>query len=99
MEDFRAKLNERTSLISLTAASNVLGIINPIKGNCPVGSSTRSAFGRRGSIIPHMKIDVPRILDILPSCREWPDLLEVSSLPMARKLLEQMSPVEFGGEK
>ncbi len=31
MEDFRAKLNERTKFVSLAHASNVLGVINPIK--------------------------------------------------------------------
>ena len=101
MEDFCAKLNERTKFVSLAHASNVLGIINPIKKIAQLVHQQGALLVVDGAqSIPHMEIDV-RDLDV--------DFFAFSGHKMAgptgigvlygkEELLEQMSPVEFGGE-
>ena len=101
MEDFCAKLNERTKFVSLAHASNVLGVINPIKEIAQLVHQRGALLVVDGAqSIPHMEIDV-RDLDV--------DFFAFSGHKMAgptgigvlygkEELLEQMSPVEFGGE-
>ena len=101
MGDFRAKLNERTKFVSLAHASNVLGVINPIKEIAQLVHQQGALLVVDGAqSIPHMEIDV-RDLDV--------DFFAFSGHKMAgptgigvlygkEELLEQMSPVEFGGE-
>ena len=101
MEDFCAKLNERTKFVSLAHASNVLGIINPIKKIAQLVHQQGALLVVDGAqSIPHMEIDV-RDLDV--------DFFAFSGHKMAgptgigvlygkEELLEQMLPVEFGGE-
>ena len=59
MEDFRAKLNERTKFVSLAQASNVLGVINPIKEIAQLVHQQGAFLVVDGAqSIPHMEIDV-----------------------------------------
>ena len=37
MDDLRAKLTDRVKFVSLAHASNVLGVVNPIKENHSIG--------------------------------------------------------------
>ena len=101
MEDFRAKLTERTKFVSLAHASNVLGVINPIK-------EIAQLVHQRGAIlvvdgaqsIPHMKIDVQDLdVDFFAfSGHKMAGPTGIGVLYGKEELLEQMSPVEFGGE-
>ena len=101
MDDLEAKITEQTKFVSITHVSNVLGVINPVK---EIGQIAH----RHGAIMvvdgaqsaPHMQIDV---LDL--DC----DFFTLSGHKMAgptgigvlygkADLLNQMNPIEFGGE-
>ena len=101
MADLEAKITDQTKFVSITHVSNVLGVINPVK---EIGQIAH----RHGAIMvvdgaqsaPHMQIDV---LDL--DC----DFFTLSGHKMAgptgigvlygkADLLNQMNPIEFGGE-
>ncbi|MCJ1973389.1 cysteine desulfurase [Lactococcus piscium] len=101
MADLEAKITNQTKFVSITHVSNVLGVINPVK---EIGQIAH----RHGAIMvvdgaqsaPHMQIDV---VDL--DC----DFFTLSGHKMAgptgigvlygkADLLNQMNPIEFGGE-
>lgn len=101
MADLEAKITDQTKFVSITHVSNVLGVINPVK---EIGQIAH----RHGAIMvvdgaqsaPHMQIDV---VDL--DC----DFFTLSGHKMAgptgigvlygkADLLNQMNPIEFGGE-
>ena len=101
MEDFCAKLNERTKFVSLAHASNVLGIINPIKKIAQLVHQQGALLVVDGAqSIPHMKIDVQDLdVDFFAfSGHKMAGPTGIGVLYGKEELLEQMSPVEFGGE-
>ena len=101
MEDFRTKLNERTKFVSLAHASNVLGVINPIKEIAQLVHKQGSLLVVDGAqSIPHMKIDVQDLdVDFFAfSGHKMAGPTGIGVLYGKEELLEQMSPVEFGGE-
>ena len=101
MEDFCAKLNERTKFVSLAHASNVLGIINPIKEIAQLVHQQGAILVVDGAqSIPHMKIDVQDLdVDFFAfSGHKMAGPTGIGVLYGKEELLEQMSPVEFGGE-
>ena len=101
MEDFRAKLNERTKLVSLAHASNVLGVINPIKEIAQLVHQQGAFLVVDGAqSIPHMRIDVQDLdVDFFAfSGHKMAGPTGIGVLYGKEELLEQMSPVEFGGE-
>ena len=101
MEDFHAKLNERTKFVSLAHASNVLGVINPIKEIAQLVHQQGALLVVDGAqSIPHMKIDVQDLdVDFFAfSGHKMAGPTGIGVLYGKEELLEQMSPVEFGGE-
>lgn len=101
MEDFCAKLNERTKFVSLAHASNVLGVINPIKEIAQLVHQQGALLVVDGAqSIPHMKIDVQDLdVDFFAfSGHKMAGPTGIGVLYCKEELLEEMSPVEFGGE-
>ena len=101
MEDFCAKLNERTKFVSLAHASNVLGVINPIKEIAQLAHQQGALLVVDGAqSTPHMKIDVQDLdVDFFAfSGHKMAGPTGIGVLYGKEELLEQMSPVEFGGE-
>ena len=101
MDDFRAKLSERTKFVSLAHASNVLGVINPIKEIAQLVHQRGALLVVDGAqSIPHMKIDVQDLdADFFAfSGHKMAGPTGIGVLYGKEELLEQMSPVEFGGE-
>ena len=101
MEDFCAKLNERTKFVSLAHASNVLGVINPIKEIAQLVHQQGALLVVDGAqSIPHMKVDVQDLdVDFFAfSGHKMAGPTGIGVLYGKEELLEQMSPVEFGGE-
>ncbi|MBP2621353.1 cysteine desulfurase [Streptococcus panodentis] len=101
LEDLKDKLSERTKFVALAHASNVLGVINPIKeiaqlvhqkGGLLVVDGAQSA--------PHMRIDVQELgADFFAfSGHKMLGPTGIGVLYGRKELLEEMSPVEFGGE-
>ncbi|MGM0109166.1 cysteine desulfurase [Enterococcus sp. AZ172] len=94
-------ITEKTKIVSVAHASNVLGVINPIqelativheKGGILVVDGAQSA--------PHIKIDVQSLdCDFFAfSGHKMCATTGIGVLYGKRKWLEQMEPVEFGGE-
>lgn len=101
LEDVENTITERTKIVAITHVSNVLGTINPIKEIAKIAHTNGAVIvvdGAQGA--PHVKVDV-QDLDV--------DFYALSSHKMCgptgigvlygkKELLEQMEPVEFGGE-
>ena len=101
MEKAKELINSNTKIVSIAHVSNVLGVINPVE-------ELAQMIHEQGGILvvdgaqstPHMAIDVQQIdCDFFafsghkmcgPTC--------IGVLYGKRKWLEQMEPVEFGGE-
>lgn len=101
MEKAKELINSNTKIVSIAHVSNVLGVINPVKelaqmiheqGGILVVDGAQSA--------PHMAIDVQQIdCDFFAfSGHKMCGPTGIGVLYGKRKWLEQMEPVEFGGE-
>ncbi|PQF23405.1 cysteine desulfurase [Enterococcus mundtii] len=101
LEHATSIISEKTKIVSVAHASNVLGVINPIqelativheKGGILVVDGAQSA--------PHIKIDVQSLdCDFFAfSGHKMCATTGTGVLYGKRKWLEQMEPVEFGGE-
>ncbi|MFC5402178.1 cysteine desulfurase [Cohnella soli] len=99
--DVEATVTSHTKIVAIAYASNVLGTINPI-------ASIAEIAHRNGAIIvvdgaqsaPHMKVDV-QALDIdfyAFSGHKMCGPTGIGALYGKAKLLENMEPIEFGGE-
>ena len=101
LADFRSKLTEKTRFVALTHVSNVLGVVNPIKEIAELVHQTNALLVVDGAqSVPHMKIDVQDLdVDFFAfSSHKMLGPTGIGVLYGKEELLEQMSPVEFGGE-
>ena len=101
LEDFRKKLTNRTKFVSIAHASNVLGVINPVQEIAQLAHEKGAIVVVDGAqSVPHMKIDV-QTLDadfFVFSGHKMAGPTGVGVLYGKEHYLNQMSPVEFGGE-
>ena len=101
LADFRSKLTEKTRFVALAHVSNVLGVVNPIKEIAELVHQTNALLVVDGAqSVPHMKIDV-QDLDVDFFAFSGHKMLGPTGIGVLygkEELLEQMSPVEFGGE-
>ena len=101
LEDFREKLTDRTKFVSITHASNVLGVINPVQEIAQLAHEKGAIMVVDGAqSIPHMKIDVQKLdADFFVfSGHKMAGPTGIGVLYGKEQYLNQMSPVEFGGE-
>ena len=101
LEDFRKKLTDRTKFVSITHASNVLGVINPVQEIAQLAHEKGAIMVVDGAqSIPHMKIDVQKLdADFFVfSGHKMAGPTGIGVLYGKEHYLNQMSPVEFGGE-
>ena len=101
LENFREKLTDRTKFVSITHASNVLGVINPIQELAQLAHEKGAIMVVDGAqSIPHMKIDVQKLdADFFVfSGHKMAGPTGIGVLYGKEHYLNQMSPVEFGGE-
>ena len=101
LEDFREKLTDRTKFVSITHASNVLGVINPIQELAQLAHEKGAIVVVDGAqSVPHMKIDVQKLdADFFVfSGHKMAGPTGIGVLYGKEHYLNQMSPVEFGGE-
>ena len=101
MADLRAKVTDQTKFVSITHVSNVLGVINPVKEIAQIAHAHGAIMVVDGAqSTPHMTVDVQDL-----DC----DFFALSGHKMAgptgigvlygkEALLNQMNPIEFGGE-
>ena len=101
LADFRSKLTEKTRFVALAHVSNVLGVVNPIKEIAELVHQANALLVVDGAqSVPHMKIDVQNLdVDFFAfSGHKMLGPTGIGVLYGKEELLEQMSPVEFGGE-
>ncbi|MEM5010958.1 cysteine desulfurase [Niallia taxi] len=101
LADVEETITDSTKLVSVTYVSNVLGVINPVK---EIGAIAHKA----GAVLvvdaaqaaPHLKVDVQDIdCDFLGfSGHKMCGPTGIGVLYGKKQLLENMEPIEFGGE-
>lgn len=101
LEKAAAAINHRTKIVALAHASNVLGTINPIKEVAAMAHAEDAIIIVDGAqAVPHMSVDV-QALDVdfyAFSGHKMMGPTGIGVLYGKRELLEEMEPVEFGGE-
>ncbi|MEY8537094.1 cysteine desulfurase [Lactococcus muris] len=101
IDDLKEKLTAKTKFVSLTHASNVLGSITPIKEIAELIHHYGAYFVVDGAqSVPHMKIDVQDLdVDFFAfSGHKMCGPTGIGVLYGKETLLDQMNPIEFGGE-
>ncbi|MEQ2527214.1 cysteine desulfurase [Bacillaceae bacterium CLA-AA-H227] len=101
LEDVQKTVNANTKLVSVTMVSNVLGVMNPIKEITQIAHSNGAVMVVDGAqAAPHMKIDVQDLdIDFLGfSGHKMCGPTGIGVLYGKKQLLENMEPIEFGGE-
>lgn len=94
-------INEKTAIVSLAYVSNVLGVINPIKKLAEMAHANNAVMIVDGAqATPHMAVDVQALdADFFAfSGHKMCGPTGIGVLYGKRHWLEQMEPVEFGGE-
>lgn len=94
-------INEKTAIVSLAYVSNVLGVINPINELAKMAHVHDAVMIVDGAqAAPHMTVDVQALdVDFFAfSGHKMCGPTGIGVLYGKRQWLEQMEPVEFGGE-
>lgn len=101
LEDVRATVSDATKIVSVMQVSNVLGSINPVKDIASIAHAHGAIMVVDGAqSTPHMKIDVQDLdCDFLAfSGHKMVGPTGIGVLYGKKELLENMEPIEFGGE-
>src|SRR5699024_598479 len=101
MDDARKKITDKTVIVAIAHASNVLGVVNPIKELAEIAHFHQAVIVVDGAqAVPHMPVDVQALdADFYAfSGHKMCGPTGIGVLYGKRPLLEQMEPVEFGGE-
>lgn len=101
MEDAKKQITDKTAIVSIAHASNVLGVINPVKELAELAHTHGAVMVVDGAqSAPHMPIDVQDLdADFYAlSGHKMCGPTGIGVLYGKRDLLEQMEPIEFGGE-
>ncbi|TMN21275.1 cysteine desulfurase [Lentibacillus cibarius] len=101
LEDARAIVTENTKIVAITHVSNVLGTVNPVEEMAKIAHEHSAVIvvdGAQGA--PHMKVDVKDMdCDFYAfSGHKMCGPTGIGVLYGKKELLENMEPVEFGGE-
>ncbi|MFC4411384.1 cysteine desulfurase [Chungangia koreensis] len=101
MEKINSTVTENTKIVSIMYVSNVLGTMNPIKEIAKVAHDNGAIMVVDGAqAAPHLKLDVQDLdVDFLAfSGHKMCGPTGIGVLYGKKELLENMDPVEFGGE-
>ncbi|MEH7374889.1 cysteine desulfurase [Neobacillus drentensis] len=101
LDDARATITANTKVVSVMQVSNVLGVINPVKEIGQIAHENGAIMVVDGAqSAPHMKIDVQDLdCDFLAfSGHKMCGPTGIGVLYGKKHLLENMEPIEFGGE-
>ena len=101
LEEVKRVVTPETKIVAMTMASNVLGTINPIEEVTNIAHANGAVMvvdAAQGA--PHMKMDVQSLdCDFLAfSGHKMAGPTGIGVLYGKQSLLEEMEPVEFGGE-
>jgi cysteine desulfurase / selenocysteine lyase len=101
LEDVEKTITDRTKIVAITHVSNVLGTINPIREIAKIAHAKGAVIVVDGAqAAPHIKVDVQDLdVDFYAfSSHKMCGPTGIGVLYGKKDLLEQMEPVEFGGE-
>lgn len=101
LEQVRAAVTERTKIVSMVYVSNVLGTMNPVKEVAEIAHENGAVMIVDGAqAAPHLKIDVQQLdCDFFAfSGHKMCGPTGIGVLYGKKALLNEMEPVEFGGE-
>ncbi|MBM7570978.1 cysteine desulfurase [Aquibacillus albus] len=101
LEDVKATITDRTKMVAIMHVSNVLGTINPIKEVTQIAHQHGAVMLVDGAqAVPHMKVDVQDLdCDFYAfSGHKMCGPTGIGVLYGKKEFLENMEPVEFGGE-
>lgn len=101
LDAVKAQVTDKTKIVSVAYASNVLGAINPVKEIAEIAHAHGAIMVvDAAQAAPHLKIDVQNInCDFLAfSGHKMCAPTGIGVLYGKRALLDAMEPVEFGGE-
>ncbi|MDZ5606712.1 cysteine desulfurase SufS [Bacillus pseudomycoides] len=101
IEDARQTITPNTKIVSIMYVSNVLGTINPVKEIAEIAHQNGAIMVVDGAqSTPHMKVDVQDLnCDFYAlSAHKMCGPTGVGVLYGKKELLDNMEPVEFGGE-
>lgn len=101
MADAKQKITAKTKIVAIAHASNVLGVVNPIQGLAQLAHENGAIIVVDGAqSTPHMPVDV-QALDVDFFAFSGHKLCAPTGIGVLygkKALLQQMDPVEFGGE-
>ncbi|MCZ8513470.1 cysteine desulfurase [Paenibacillus filicis] len=101
LESVEKAVTERTKIVSVTYVSNVLGIVNPVKEIAEIAHRNGAKIVVDGAqSTPHLKVDVQALdCDFYAlSGHKMCGPTGIGSLYGKKELLQEMEPIEFGGE-
>lgn len=101
LEQVRAAVTDRTKIVSMVYVSNVLGTMNPVKEVAQIAHENGAVMVVDGAqAAPHLKIDVQQLdCDFFAfSGHKMCGPTGIGVLYGKKNLLNNMEPVEFGGE-
>jgi len=101
LEDVEKTVTSRTKVVAIVHVSNVLGLTNPVKQIAEIAHRHGAVMVVDGAqSTPHMKIDVQELdCDFFAfSGHKMCGPTGIGALYGKRELLENMEPIEFGGE-
>ncbi|WP_203334311.1 cysteine desulfurase [Planococcus beigongshangi] len=101
LEQVKAAITERTKIVSMVYVSNVLGTMNPVKEVARIAHDHGAVMVVDGAqAAPHLKIDVQQLdCDFFAfSGHKMAGPTGIGVLYGKKALLNDMEPVEFGGE-
>lgn len=101
LEQVRAAVTERTKIVSMVYVSNVLGTMNPVKEVAEIAHEKGAVMVVDGAqAAPHLKIDAQQLdCDFFAfSGHKMCGPTGIGVLYGKKALLNEMEPVEFGGE-
>jgi len=101
LQNFENKINENTKVVSVTHASNVLGVINPIKYISDIARNRGALFiVDAAQSVPHFNVDVQQIdCDFLvASGHKMLGPTGIGFLYGKKEILDDMRPFMYGGD-
>lgn len=101
LDDAKKQITDKTKIVSIAHVSNVLGVVNPVKELAKLAHSHQAVLVVDGAqAVPHMPVDVQALdADFYAfSGHKMCGPTGIGVLYGKRELLDQMEPVEFGGE-
>ena len=101
LADVEATITDRTKIVAIVYVSNVLGVTNPVREIAAIAHKHGAKLLVDGAqSTPHLKIDVQELdCDFYAlSGHKMCAPTGIGALYGKRELLEQMEPIEFGGE-